>query len=125
MSIPRRASHFRHLAWHREKDSVGRRRDDRGVRVLDRLEELYAIGDGVGANRVGGSAGEQRAHDLAAAWMESAGFHVETDAIGNLTGRLGESDVWTGSHLDSVPSGGKFDGAIGVVAGIEAVERVG
>jgi hydantoinase/carbamoylase family amidase len=57
--------------------------------------------------------------------MESAGFHVENDAIGNLTGRLGDSDVWTGSHLDSVPSGGQFDGALGVVAGIEAVERVG
>jgi allantoate deiminase len=95
------------------------------VRVLERLEELYAIGDGVGANRVGGSPGEQRAHDLAAGWMDGAGFHVEQDAIGNLTGRLGQSDVWTGSHLDSVPNGGKFDGALGVVAGIEAVERVG
>jgi allantoate deiminase len=94
------------------------------VRVLDRLEELYAIGGGIGANRVGGSVGEQRAHDLAAAWMEEAGFQVEHDASGNLTGRLGQSDVWTGSHLDSVPSGGKFDGALGVVAGIEAVERV-
>jgi acetylornithine deacetylase/succinyl-diaminopimelate desuccinylase-like protein len=95
------------------------------VHVLDRLDELYAIGDGVGANRVGGSEGEQRAHDLAARWMEEAGFRVETDGVGNLIGQLGDGKVWTGSHLDSVPSGGKFDGALGVVAGIEAVEQVG
>jgi allantoate deiminase len=95
------------------------------VRVHERLDELYAIGDGVGANRIGGSTGEQEAHELAAGWMEEAGFRVETDGIGNLIGRLGEGEVWTGSHLDSVPYGGKFDGALGVVAGIEAVERVG
>jgi allantoate deiminase len=95
------------------------------VRVHERLDELYAIGDGVGANRVGGSTGEQEAHELAARWMEEAGFRVETDGIGNLIGRLGDGQIWTGSHLDSVPSGGKFDGALGVVVGIEAVERVG
>jgi allantoate deiminase len=95
------------------------------VGVHERLDELYAIGEGVGANRVGGSTGEQEAHELAARWMEDAGFRVETDGIGNLIGRLGDGEIWTGSHLDSVPNGGKFDGALGVVAGIEAVERVG
>jgi allantoate deiminase len=95
------------------------------VGVHERLDELYAIGEGVGANRVGGSTGEQEAHELAARWMEGSGFRVETDGIGNLIGRLGDGEVWTGSHLDSVPGGGKFDGALGVVAGIEAVERVG
>jgi acetylornithine deacetylase/succinyl-diaminopimelate desuccinylase-like protein len=97
----------------------------RGMRVLERLEELYAIGGGPGANRVGDSDGEQRAHDLAASWMREAGFEVEVDPAGNLAGRVGDARVWTGSHLDSVPQGGKFDGALGVVAGIEAVERVG
>jgi acetylornithine deacetylase/succinyl-diaminopimelate desuccinylase-like protein len=97
----------------------------RRMRVLDRLEELYAIGGGPGANRVGDSEGEQQAHDLAAGWMREAGFEVEVDAARNLIGRLGAARVWTGSHLDSVPQGGKFDGALGVVAGIEAVERVG
>jgi allantoate deiminase len=95
------------------------------VRVLERLDELYEIGGGVGANRVGGSTEEQRAHDLAAGWMRSAGFDVEVDEAGNLIGRLGDGTVWTGSHLDSVPNGGKFDGALGVVTAIEAVERVG
>src|SRR5213082_25382 len=94
-------------------------------RVLERLDELYAIGGGPGANRVGGSAGEDRAHELAAAWMEEAGLAVEVDPAGNLIGRTGDPAVLTGSHLDTVPQGGKFDGALGVVAGIEAVERVG
>src|SRR5947207_6126236 len=94
-------------------------------RVLERLDELYAIGGGPGANRPGGSAGEDRAHELAAGWMEEAGLAVEIDAAGNLFGRTGDPSVLIGSHLDSVPQGGRFDGALGVVAGIEAVERAG
>jgi acetylornithine deacetylase/succinyl-diaminopimelate desuccinylase-like protein len=95
------------------------------VRVLERLEELYAIGGGPGANRVGGTEDEDQAHDLAAVWMRDAGLKVEVDASGNLIGRTAHAHVWSGSHLDSVPEGGKFDGALGVVAAIEAVERVG
>jgi acetylornithine deacetylase/succinyl-diaminopimelate desuccinylase-like protein len=95
------------------------------VRVHERLDELYAIGGGVGADRVGGSEGEDRAHELAAGWMREAGLEIEVDSAGNLIGRTAEPSVWTGSHLDSVPFGGKFDGALGVVAAIEAVERVG
>jgi acetylornithine deacetylase/succinyl-diaminopimelate desuccinylase-like protein len=100
------------------------------ARVLARLDEIYAIGGGVGANRVGGTPAEDEACTLAAAWMEEAGLDVERDERGNLVGRLrGERpelpEVWTGSHLDSVPEGGKFDGALGVVAGLEAVIRIG
>jgi acetylornithine deacetylase/succinyl-diaminopimelate desuccinylase-like protein len=94
-------------------------------RVLERLDELYALGGGAGANRVGGTAEEDHAHDLAAGWMRDAGLKVEVDPAGNLIGRTKQADVWTGSHLDSVPDGGKYDGALGVVAAIEAVERVG
>jgi acetylornithine deacetylase/succinyl-diaminopimelate desuccinylase-like protein len=100
------------------------------VRVLERLEQLYAIGGGPGANRLGGSAEEDEAHELAAGWMREAGLEVERDAAGNLYGRLRGRrpelpEVWTGSHLDSVPAGGCFDGALGVVGGLEAVERAG
>ncbi|MGH3110400.1 MAG: M20/M25/M40 family metallo-hydrolase [Gaiellaceae bacterium] len=94
--------------------------------VLERLAELYAIGGGPGANRPHGSVAEDAAHELAAGWMREAGLEAEIDAAGNLVGRAGErSDVWVGSHLDSVPRGGRFDGALGVVAGIEAVTVVG
>jgi acetylornithine deacetylase/succinyl-diaminopimelate desuccinylase-like protein len=99
-------------------------------RVFDRLDEVYAIGRGEGANRVGGTAEEDEAHRLAASWMTDAGLEVDVDAAGNLLGRLRGSrpelpEVWTGSHLDSVPEGGRFDGALGVVAGIEAVAELG
>jgi allantoate deiminase len=96
------------------------------VRILERLDELYAIGGGPGANRPHPSAAEDEAHRLAAGWLEGAGLAVEVDRDGNLLGRSArESDLWTGSHLDTVPQGGRFDGALGVVAAIEAVERVG
>ena len=98
--------------------------------MLARLEELYAIGGGPGANRIGYTREEDEAHKLCSGWMREAGLEVEVDAAGNLIGRLRGEDpsrpeIWTGSHLDSVPSGGRFDGALGVVAGLEAVERVG
>jgi allantoate deiminase len=95
-------------------------------RVLSRLEALFAIGATGGANRPGLSAAEQQAHDLVAGWMAEAGLEVCVDAAGNLIGRArgsapGLPEVWTGSHLDTVPNGGRFDGALGVVAGLEAV----
>jgi allantoate deiminase len=93
------------------------------VRVFDRLEQLYAIGGGPGANRIGYSPEEDQAHALARGWLEEAGLPVRVDDAGNMFG--GTDGVWTGSHLDSVPQGGKFDGALGVVAAIEAVERTG
>lgn len=90
-------------------------------RVLERLDALFALGD-----KVGYSPAEDEAHRLARRWMEEAGLAVEVDESGNLLGHSGVDDaVWTGSHLDSVPSGGKYDGMLGVVAGIEAVERAG
>lgn len=107
------------------------------MRVLERLDELYAIGGGPGANRPYGSPAEDEAHRLAASWCSDAGLEVEVDRHGNLFGHAraaasGEkvsdtvSDTcWVGSHLDTVPQGGRFDGALGVVAAIEAVERVG
>ena len=103
------------------------------MRVLERLEQLYAIGGGPGANRPHPSPAENEAHRLAAMWLEEAGLRVEVDRDGNLFGHArgqvgsgpGPRPVWTGSHLDTVPRGGRFDGALGVVAAIEAVERVG
>lgn len=96
------------------------------MRVLERLDELYAIGGGPGANRPHPSPAEDEAHELVAGWMREAGLDTEVDAHGNLYGRSdARGDIWVGSHLDSVPRGGRFDGPLGVVGGLEAVERAG
>lgn len=88
-------------------------------RVMERLEALYALG----ATRIGGSAEEDAAHDLAIQWMAQAGLRVDIDSAGNLFGRRRDPGLWLGSHLDTVPNGGRFDGALGVVAAIEVAER--
>jgi acetylornithine deacetylase/succinyl-diaminopimelate desuccinylase-like protein len=92
------------------------------VRILERLDELAALGD-----RIGYSPEEDAAHALAEGWFRQAGLEVEVDAAGNLIGRIpgGDREVWTGSHLDTVPGAGRFDGTLGVVAGLEAVETLG
>src|SRR4051794_26685118 len=90
------------------------------TRLLERLDELYAIG----AHRAGYSAEEDAAHELAAEWMREAGLEVARDEVGNLFRRRGAARLWSGSHLDSVPKGGRFDGALGVVAAIEAAARL-
>lgn len=93
--------------------------------IHKRLDQLYAIGGGPGANRPHPSAAEDEAHRLAASWLEQAGLEVSVDAHGNLLGHArAKPELWVGSHLDSVPRGGRFDGTLGVVAAIDAVERV-
>lgn len=90
------------------------------TRVLERLDEIYAIAQ----HRAGYSPEEDAAHELAANWLREAGLDVSRDDAGNLFGKRGDARIWAGSHLDSVPTGGRFDGALGVVAAIEAVERL-
>ena len=89
------------------------------MEIFERIERIAAIGD-----RRGYSPAEDEAHELAAGWMAEAGLDVSRDEAGNLFGRRGEPRVWTGSHLDSVPNGGRFDGVLGVLAGIEAAARL-
>ena len=90
------------------------------MRVLDRIEEIYAIAQ----HRAAYSPEEDAAHELAAGWMRGAGLEVSRDEAGNLFGKRGDARVWSGSHLDSVPTAGRFDGVLGVVAAIEAAERL-
>ncbi|HEY6963104.1 MAG TPA: M20/M25/M40 family metallo-hydrolase [Gaiellaceae bacterium] len=90
------------------------------TRVLERLDAVYAIAQ----HRAAYSPEEDAAHELAAAWMREAGLEVSRDGAGNLFGTRGDARVWAGSHLDSVPTAGRFDGALGVVAAIEAAGRL-
>ncbi|HEV8460683.1 MAG TPA: M20/M25/M40 family metallo-hydrolase [Gaiellaceae bacterium] len=88
--------------------------------MIERLEQIYAIAQ----HRAAYSPEEDAAHELAAGWMRQAGLEVSRDAAGNLFGTRGNARVWAGSHLDSVPTAGKYDGALGVVAAIEAAARL-
>jgi acetylornithine deacetylase/succinyl-diaminopimelate desuccinylase-like protein len=88
-------------------------------RLLHRLDELYAIG----ATRIGYSPEEDAAHQLFARWLRELGLDVETDRAGNTIGSRGDASLWLGSHLDTVPNGGRFDGALGVVAALEVAVR--
>jgi allantoate deiminase len=93
-------------------------------------EYLDALGS-IGWQTEGGiirpvySAAWVQARGQVAAWMRAAGLEVRGDAVGNLFGRLrGRDDsktILTGSHLDTVPRGGKFDGALGILAGLVAL----
>lgn len=62
------------------------------------------------------------------AWMRAAGLDVREDSVGNLFGRLRGVDdsrtILTGSHLDTVPLGGKFDGTLGILAGLVALRAL-
>jgi acetylornithine deacetylase/succinyl-diaminopimelate desuccinylase-like protein len=88
-------------------------------RLLQRLDQLYAIG----STRIGYSPEEDAAHELFARWLRDLGLDVETDRAGNTIGRRGDASLWLGSHLDTVPNGGRFDGALGVVAALEVAAR--
>lgn len=99
-------------------------------RVNQRLAFLTQFGrtpDG-GVTRYALSAEEKAATDTVAAWMAEAGLEVRRDAVGNLFGRMpGKRPgpaVLTGSHLDSVPNGGNYDGPAGVLGALEAVQSM-
>jgi N-carbamoyl-L-amino-acid hydrolase len=96
-------------------------------RLQQRLDALATIGrlpDG-GVRRTAYSAEDLAARQWVTEAMQAAGMAVTTDAAGNIIGRYdGTEDLpafATGSHIDTVPSGGRYDGALGVLAGIEVV----
>jgi allantoate deiminase len=104
---------------------------ERAARTMQRLSQLAEIGrEGrPGAHRPGLSAAEQEACELVATWLRQEGLEVSWDACGNLYGRLAGGDpaageIWSGSHLDTVPNGGRFDGALGVLAALEAIAQL-
>jgi allantoate deiminase len=101
----------------------------RTIERLDRLADLGRVRGGDGTTRPGLGAEEQHACELVAGWMADEGLSVSWDGSGNVFGRLPGLDdttaeIWTGSHLDTVPNGGRFDGALGVVVALEAVSAL-
>ena len=96
-------------------------------RLERRSTELSRIaGRGPSVSRLGLSADEQHARELVGGWLTARGATVRRDAAANLFARFpGEgATILVGSHLDSVPEGGRFDGALGVLCAVEAVESL-
>src|SRR5436190_98329 len=93
------------------------------------VETLGAIGEqpGGGIVRPVYSAAWVAARDQLAVWMREAGLSVRSDAVGNLFGRMAGASprtVLTGSHFDTVKLGGRYDGALGVLAALAALRSL-
>jgi len=102
-----------------------------GERLWRSLMDLARIGATPkgGVRRLTLTDVDREGRDLFVRWCRDAGLAVEVDAIGNIFARRagaepGLAPVTIGSHLDSQPSGGKFDGAYGVMAGLEIVRTL-
>ncbi|GAB2963647.1 Zn-dependent hydrolase [Amycolatopsis acidiphila] len=99
-------------------------------RMAELVTELGRVGEqpGGGLIRFVYDDAWRTAGGLLAHWMAEAGLEVRTDAVGNVFGRLAgtesEATVLTGSHFDTVPMGGRYDGALGVLSGLAALEAL-
>jgi N-carbamoyl-L-amino-acid hydrolase len=100
---------------------------DRLMRRLMALAEIGAI-EGGGCCRLALTDEDRKGRDLVMTWMRELGLSVTVDAIGNVVGtRAGASDlkpVMIGSHIDTVRTGGKYDGNLGVLGGLEVIETL-
>jgi beta-ureidopropionase / N-carbamoyl-L-amino-acid hydrolase len=99
-------------------------------RLLDALHELAGIGAiaGGGCARLALTDDDKVGRDLVVGWMKALHLEVRIDAIGNVIGlRAGAENlppVMTGSHIDTVRTGGRYDGNYGVLAGLEVVRAL-
>ena len=98
-----------------------------GARMLADLDELSAIGRrGRGVHRPAYTQDDVRAREWLAGRLAAAGLQPEIDGVGNVLGRCPQARaVLAGSHVDSVPAGGRLDGGLGVVAALEAARVLG
>ena len=89
------------------------------MKLLERLDILGKVGP-----RPAGSPADKEGKNLVIQWMLEDGMSVSRDDFGNIIGRIdGTTDdipIVTGSHTDTVATAGKYDGALGVLAGLEA-----
>jgi len=101
------------------------------ARLWDSLEDMAKTGPGLrgGCNRQALTDEDRAGRLLFQKWCEAAGLKVTVDAIGNMFARREGADpslppVLLGSHLDTQPTGGKYDGVLGVLGGLEVVRTL-
>lgn len=88
------------------------------------LAEVGAI-DGGGCNRLALTDADRDGRNVVVGWMHDLGLEIAIDAVGNVIGTWNVGSgaaVMTGSHIDTVRTGGKYDGNYGVIAGLEVIE---
>src|SRR5262250_3157077 len=101
-----------------------------GARLWQSLMDLAKIGATPkgGVRRLALTDLDRQGRDLVVDWLRAAGATVEVDGAGNIFavrgGREDAAPVLTGSHVDTQPSGGKFDGNYGVLAGLEVLRTL-
>src|SRR5690242_2634131 len=97
------------------------------LKALDELAQMGAI-EGGGCARLALSDEDKAGRDLVVGWMKALGLEVRIDGIGNVMGlRSGRENlppIMTGSHIDTVRTGGRYDGNYGVLAGLEVVRAL-
>ena len=101
------------------------------ARLWDAIMAMAEIGPGVagGNNRQTLTDADRVGRDLFKSWCEAAGLAVTVDDMGNMFARRAGTDpglppVLVGSHLDTQPTGGKYDGVLGVLGGLEIVRTL-
>ena len=102
-----------------------------GDRLWDSLMEMAKIGPGIagGNNRQTLTDEDSEGRHLFQRWCEAVGCSMGVDEIGNMFARREGTDpdalpVYVGSHLDTQPSGGKYDGVLGVLGGLEILRTL-
>ncbi len=104
---------------------------DSTERIQKQIDDLAEFNStpGNGVTRVVYTQEDQQAKTYVKELMNDIGLEITEDAIGNIYGRFKGTDptlspIWSGSHLDAVPNGGKFDGVVGVLGAIEALRMI-
>lgn len=101
---------------------------DRLIERLAALAEIGAIAGTEGCARLALTDEDRAGRDLVVSWMHDLELDVTIDGIGNVVGVMaGSTDgapVMTGSHIDTVRTGGRYDGNLGVLAGLEVIETL-
>src|SRR5262245_10581193 len=106
-----------------------------GTRLWESLERLGEVGAYIdertalrGVNRLARKRADGEGRRLVKRWFEEAGLEVRVDRVGNCIGRRrgssNEAPVMSGSHVDSVPTGGRFDGCLGVLGALECIRTL-
>ena len=93
---------------------------------LDELGQIGSTGDG-GCARLALTVADRDGRDLVIAWMHDLGLDIGIDAIGNVIATTpwgAGAPVMTGSHIDTVRTGGRYDGNLGVLGGLEVIETL-